>query len=198
MPAEYKTYFGKRFYKDKKGYFVNSMPIHAQRWVWINHHGAIPEKMDVHHKDGDKGNNEIENLELVSRSDHLKKHWREGSFDLEQRRAQLNEARRWLKTPIGRKNQSEDAKIGWEKRKRNPIKKICLGCDKEFDTFQLWAKCCGGTCYQRYRRKNGIGSIERNCWWCDNPFRVERKSIQRTCSKECETQLRDNVSAPAQ
>ena len=30
--------------------------------------------MDIHHKDGNKDNNEIENLQMLSRSDHLKEH----------------------------------------------------------------------------------------------------------------------------
>lgn len=163
------------------------MPIHAQRWVWINYNGAIPDNMDIHHIDGDKSNNEIENLELISRSDHLKKHWEEGRFDLEQRRKQLNEARLWLKTPQGKKKQSEKAKEGW--RKRKPITKICISCNAPFETFQQWAKSCTDSCYMKYRRKLGLDNVEKNCWICNKVFIIEKHSRTRTCGKECGIKL---------
>ena len=147
---EYRKYFGKKFWREKGGYWVNGMPIHAQRWVWINHFGAIPKGMDIHHKDGDKGNNEIENLEMMSRSDHLKRHWQEGRFDLDQRRKQLAEARKWLQTEEGRKKQSAISKEMWKKRKRFTLN--CKECGKEFITPQPWAKCCSDNCAVRLRR----------------------------------------------
>lgn len=159
------------------------MPIHAHRWVWICHHGYIPSTLDIHHKDGDKSNNEIDNLEAISRSDHLKKHWEEGHYDLEQRRKQLSEARTWLKTPQGKEKQSKDAKIGW--RKRIAVKNICLGCDTEFDTYQKWAKCCSPACYMRWRRKNNIGFVQKKCWICGNFFNIEKTSRIRTCGQSC-------------
>lgn len=189
MSKEFKVYFQKRFYKDKKGYYVNSMPIHAQRWVWINHFGTIPDNMDVHHKDGDKSNNEIENLEIISRSDHLKKHWKEGSYDLDQRRKQLSEARLWLKTPQGKKKQAINTKNSWEKRKLSPYKKICIGCEISFESYQKWGKHCNSSCYAKWRRKNKIGFIEKKCWICDKVYSIEKSSKIRTCGKECGTKL---------
>ncbi len=150
MSIVYRRYFGKKFWQQKDGYWVNGMPIHAQRWVWINHHGAIPDRMDIHHKDGDKSNNEIENLEMLSRSEHLKRHWKEGRFDLDQRRAQLSEARKWLKTEEGRKKQSEISKEMWKTRKTFTM--VCNSCGKEFTSTQPWAISCSGKCYARYRR----------------------------------------------
>lgn len=187
MAKEFKLYFKKRFYKDKNGYYVNSMPIHAHRWVWINHYGTIPDGMDIHHIDGNKENNEIENLEIISRSEHLKKHWREGAFDLEQRRKQLSEARQWLKTPQGKKKQREKAKEGWRKRKL--ILKKCNNCNENFETFQRWAKCCNQNCYMKYRRKSGIDNIERNCWICNEKFTINKHAKTRTCTKKCADKL---------
>ncbi len=96
------------------------MPIHAHRWVWINHYGAIPEGMDIHHIDEDKSNNEIENLQMLSRSEHLKLHWRDENLRKE-RRILLNEIRpkvhAWLRSDEGRKVQSEASKKSWLYRK---------------------------------------------------------------------------------
>lgn len=42
--------------------------------VWEAHHGKIPEGMQIHHKDFDKTNNNIENLQLVSPVEHKRLH----------------------------------------------------------------------------------------------------------------------------
>jgi hypothetical protein len=194
---DFKIYFKKRFYKDKKGYWINSMPIHAQRWVWINHYGTIPDGMDIHHIDGDKSNNEIENLEMISRSEHLKKHWKEGRFDLEQRKEQLKEARKWLQTPQGKSIQADNTKKSWNERKLNPYNKKCLGCENNFESYQKWAKYCSAKCLQRYRRKNKIGFIDKKCWICGNIFFNDKFSRVRTCGKECGVKLQLlNTSQP--
>lgn len=151
------------------------MPIHAQRWVWINAYGAIPEGMDIHHKDGDKDNNEIANLEMLDRSEHLKRHWAEGRFDLDQRRKQLAEARKWLKTPEGRKKQSVDATESWKNREK--IKTICQNCGKETQHFFKRAKFCSDPCAYQFRRKEK-----------GNPVLFTRQKSTKTC-KNCGCQF---------
>lgn len=54
--------------------FLNGKSQHVHRLEWIKHHGAIPEGCIIHHKDEDKTNWNIDNLEMVSRSDHITKH----------------------------------------------------------------------------------------------------------------------------
>lgn len=152
---EKRKYFGKTFYKQNDGYWVNFMPIHAQRWVWLNERGPIPKGMDIHHVDGDKSNNNIENLELLSRSEHLKRHWKEGRFDLEKRKKQLNEVRplSWLKSEEGRKAVSEMGKQVWAQRKEKKIE--CEHCGA-VAFFKRWARFCCKTCYMKWRHKMGL------------------------------------------
>lgn len=151
---EIRFYFGKRFYKAKDGYWKNMMPIHAHRWVWINHFGAIAEGMDIHHKDGNKSNNDIENLEMLSRSDHLKKEM-SCPKRKERQKKLLNTIRPMahevMRTEEKRKEQSEKSKEAWKYRRKRI--KICIGCKMEYETTQPWAKCCNPTCYTRWRRK---------------------------------------------
>ena len=44
------------------------------RRIWVSHYGTIPEGYVVHHKNGDKKDNRIENLQCVSIKEHGKLH----------------------------------------------------------------------------------------------------------------------------
>ena len=46
------------------------------RIVWKRHKGPIPKGMDIHHKDEDRLNNNIDNLELLSKAEHTRMHRR--------------------------------------------------------------------------------------------------------------------------
>ena len=49
-------------------------PIQMQRLVWIKVNGAIPVDCVIHHKDFDRTNNTLENLELMTKKVHDKLH----------------------------------------------------------------------------------------------------------------------------
>ena len=65
-----------KFCKDEKtGYYLNStMHKRLHRYVYEYVNGKIPEGLQIHHKDHDKGNNEPENLELLTKRQHVKRH----------------------------------------------------------------------------------------------------------------------------
>lgn len=54
--------------------YVGGQNHHVHRLQWVNHYGEIPQGYVVHHKDGNKLNWDIDNLELISRSEHIKRH----------------------------------------------------------------------------------------------------------------------------
>ena len=59
---------------DYPAIFINGKNHHVHRLEWIKHFGAIPEDCIIHHKDEDKTNWNIDNLELLKRSEHVLMH----------------------------------------------------------------------------------------------------------------------------
>jgi hypothetical protein len=54
--------------------FVDGKNVLLHRYVWIKNNGVIPEGYQVHHKDKNKMNFDISNLELVKLGEHQRLH----------------------------------------------------------------------------------------------------------------------------
>ena len=54
--------------------FLNGENQHIHRLEWIKHYGEISENCIIHHKDHNKLNWNIDNLELLNRSQHIYEH----------------------------------------------------------------------------------------------------------------------------
>jgi hypothetical protein len=65
-----------RYSRRAHGYFARTSGTRSylHRDVWEHSNGPIPGGYDVHHRDGNKENNALPNLELLTVSDHGKKH----------------------------------------------------------------------------------------------------------------------------
>lgn len=55
------------FHVGKKQYVV-----YAHRLVWVSRNGAVPNGVEINHKDGNKSNNRLTNLELVTHTDNAR------------------------------------------------------------------------------------------------------------------------------
>ena len=55
---------------------LNGKPILSHRKVWILNYGPIPKGHHIHHKNGDRFNNRIENLGIMSAAEHCAHHSR--------------------------------------------------------------------------------------------------------------------------
>jgi len=51
-----------------------SKTILVHRKVWIEHHGTIPTGYIIHHINGNKKDNRIENMECIGMKEHRKRH----------------------------------------------------------------------------------------------------------------------------
>lgn len=69
-------YKGMLYRTNTYGYYVSceKRPNILHRVIWEEYHGKIPAGYIVHHKDGNKTNNSIENLELMERGKHTSIH----------------------------------------------------------------------------------------------------------------------------
>lgn len=48
--------------------------VEGYRKIWVDHYGSIPEGHVIHHINGDHYNDDISNLECITRSEHYYRH----------------------------------------------------------------------------------------------------------------------------
>ena len=191
------TYNGYLFRRDKKsGYYLSSQKIGKKRkrlhvYVYEIEVGAIPKGYEVHHKDLDKNNNDIGNLELLTKKEHLKIHGELLTDDVrEQRRKNVVEkampkAKEWHHSKEGKEWHSEHAKIVFENLPENKYK--CTFCGKEYKTKNIYSKesntFCSNKCKSAYRRASGVDNVERECAYCGCKFIANKYSSAKYCKK---------------
>lgn len=194
---EYQVFNGEYFSLDKKsGYWQNTRTRERMhRYVYKYYYGDIPFGFHIHHIDGDKSNNDISNLCLLTPEAHEKLH--SEMRTPEQRRKLKNNCdkirhltKAWHASNTGR----EWHKQHYEKMKSllyTKTEKICLNCGKSFFSISH-AKFCCNACKASYRRKNGVDNEIRVCPVCGKEFTVNKYSKTKTCSRKCACALRFN------
>lgn len=160
------------------------------RTVWEYHNGDIPKGYHVHHKDGDKTNNDPANLELMSGTDHLRGHMAQEERKEAARQSvkkAIEAAPEWHRSTEGREWHSKHSKETWACK--DAIKYTCTYCGKEFYTRKSYGdnarKYCSNNCRSAHRRARGVDNEKRICSVCGKTFSVNRYSITKTCSYEC-------------
>ena len=175
---------------DHTGYYLNStIRKRMHIYVWEYYNGKIPKGYEVHHKDFDRSNNDISNLQLLTRSEHRKLH--SESLTQEQRdwkRNNLNvnarpKAIEWHKSEEGRKWHSEQAKVTLAKTHQQ-VEMVCVNCGKSY-IGEHKSKFCSNNCKSAYRRKSGVDNITEICAICGLEFQTNKYRKSQTCSRHC-------------
>lgn len=74
MPLPPVEFNGAKYTVRNTGYYgrTDDRRTLLHRDVWELHNGPIPRGWDIHHKDGDRANNDITNLELLPKAEHTR------------------------------------------------------------------------------------------------------------------------------
>jgi len=192
-------YRGERFKARPNGYFWGRRENgerYLHRKVWSDHNGPIPEGMVVHHRDGDKGNNEISNLTLLENGYHARQHAQKRYDDpieytkwLEQVKAKAETTAAAHRTSEARKNHAEANAETW---KNSPVREFnCDVCGTLFSArTREFAKYCSNACkLTAARREKRYRDDPRKCAWCGKEFMGNRhRKWEVCCSVVCGNQ----------
>ena len=176
-----KKFAGFKFYKNKSKNFCCTVSIH--RFIWTYFNGEIPEGYDVHHRDFNHDNNDIANLELVTKDEHKKIHAAIKS------KRKPNKKSTFTCAVCGREYESSNRgnnaycsakckKIA--ERTRAVEIKTCAVCGKEFSTSDD-ARFCSRKCIGKFLKRQEV----KTCPVCGKIFSDVVSKHRRHCSPEC-------------
>jgi HNH endonuclease len=181
----------KIYRKYKNGYYSRIERVHFHRVIWEENYGEIPVGFCIHHKDGNKENNNITNLECISRKHHAKLHWESGGeIRKEKVRENIKKAQLWRSTKEGREYSAAHHKKLWKKAKL--YSRVCTVCGKKFESLSRKKNIyCSALCHSRgYYEKS---KETRVCIICNGSFEAYKYAQTCTCSRKC-TWIKANQS----
>ena len=173
---------GAVYYKTKDGAYRRGFySIH--RDVWRYYYGEIPEGYEIHHRDLNPANNDISNLQMLTRENHLKVH---------------NKHLRLLKKcPICSKvfrGKTDDTVYCSNKcaafARSKQVKKICPVCGKVFFGLEK-RKYCSKGCAGKVRRKP---PIIKKCLFCGKEFEDFSFQGRKFCCLSCSARYHKNFN----
>ena len=194
----YQVFNGEYFGLDEKsGYWQNTKTRERMhRYVWKHFYGEIPTGFHIHHLDGDKSNNDISNLAMISASAHLKLHGENQNPEtLEKKKKNCDNVRYLTKAWHASKDGREWHKAHYQKTKdalHERFERVCDFCGKTFMGTKTSKFCCNA-CKSAYRRKMGFDNVEKVCIVCGKTFVANKYDKGKTCSRECAAKLRKRM-----
>jgi hypothetical protein len=158
------------------------------RVVWAKTQGMpVPRGYDVHHIDGNRANNEPENLTLLTRAEHMSHHHkgRRKQFPPEA----LLAAAVWHRSDAGKAWHSEHGRASALSPKLQKSF-VCEHCGKCFVTKNMGHnRFCSNACKTRWRYAAGLDNELRRCMSCGKSFVCNKYNRTKTCSKACSGKL---------
>ncbi|MBR1807161.1 MAG: HNH endonuclease [Selenomonadaceae bacterium] len=167
-----------------KRYF-RSGEIH--RAVWLYCYGEIPDGYQIHHIDENIANNDISNLQCLTKEEHQRLH----SLTVHQHTCVFC-GEKFLSSALTKtvKFCSEKCHSAYHAR-RSRETRICVVCGKEFSAYKYFpTKTCSLSCRGKLIwQKRDKPSKEKKCAVCGKPFITGSHPEKKTCSEECARKL---------
>lgn len=176
----------KRYYI-RRAKMENGVSIISSLHIDIYEHfsGKKVEKgYEVHHKDGNHFNNNYENLECLTISEHRKIHAKDRKPPTDFHGQ--DKAREWHGSKKGIEWHREHGRMVMENRELVSVS--CKECGAGYKTKRPEvAEFCTTRCRQRFYRSNGIGMVDKICNCCNSSFKTQKRSKKEavSCSRRC-------------
>ena len=135
---------------------INGKKIDEHVYVWEQNFGPIPKGYVVHHKDENKKNNNIDNLEIMTRSEHTKMHYQKNDCTIFQSMTEEKRAE-WIRN-------KRDRDFERSNRKPNDDTSWCYNC-KQILPKERFSK-----------NKNKVNGLETECKQCRSFRRSKNKN----------------------
>lgn len=169
-------------------YFQDSSAAGEQRLhraVWLAYHRKILAGHHIHHIDGDRSNNQIENLLSLPGDEHNREHGFERREEIAAMgREHQHRTKEWHASAEGRdwhrkQYQATEAKL------RSRFEAICSCCGGHFMAAESVknsdVRYCSKACKAHARRKSGVDDVARICAQCGVEFTSNKYSARKKC-----------------
>lgn len=146
--------------------------------IWEDANGPVPDGFELHHRDGNKGNNTLENIQLVPKH-HVRIYHRDNI------KKAMEAAKAWHASPEGLAWHSEHAQqMGFGHSSVRHL--VCEHCGQEFETTKVhMARFCSNACKSAWRRAARLDDETKQCTVCGAEFISNRYDKTKTCSHKC-------------
>ena len=136
-PPAYYDWNGTRWYRNRKDHYYRDpsggVLLHVA--IWTNANGPAPDGHVIHHRDHNRDNNSIDNLQALADRDHRRHH--------------LKDNKRWASAQT---SEAAKARATQQWADREPTEHRCEHCGSSFWSTGMRAKFCHANCRAADRR----------------------------------------------
>lgn len=179
---------GRRYHRHASGYYrfvptrkqtangIISTALH--RDIWQHYNGPIPDGHEIHHMDHDKGNNDLSNLQCLSRSEHKRLHGPESG----------HKSAPWHQTEAGQKFHSITARKQWVDNHEGMLAKSMAALPKAREAAKEWHGSPEGIAWHSAHGKKAWENRklhEKTCAICSQAFTTYWPNKTKYCGPNC-------------